>query len=186
MAETKRRPDAADRDDFDERDESEDTEQSEDRDDEERSGDSDTTDEGADDSKEGSDEDDSQQRPRTKQSDERRARLRQDRPRRKRRDDSERHGGNGGGKSKLKGPQAALSAAQQLVDLTGKEFEGIVGIAKADDGWTVEVEVLEMRRIPSTTDVLASYEVTVDRRGDLTGYQRKDRYVRGSAGEERR
>jgi len=82
--------------------------------------------------------------------------------------------------------QAAVEGAQQLVELTGKEFEGIVGISKDDDGtWTVQVEVLELRRIPSTTDVLAVYEVTVDGEGNLSGYHRSDRYVRGSAGEER-
>jgi len=81
--------------------------------------------------------------------------------------------------------QAALSGARQLVELTGKAFEGIVGITKDDGGWTVEVEVLEMRRIPSTTDVLAVYEMTLDGDGDLAGYRRADRYVRGSAGEER-
>lgn len=84
-----------------------------------------------------------------------------------------------------RGVQVALLGAQQLVDLTGKEFEGVVGIAKNDDGWTIQVEVLEMRRIPTTTDVLAVYEVTVDQSGELVGYRRVDRYVRGSAGEER-
>jgi hypothetical protein len=82
------------------------------------------------------------------------------------------------------GPRAALEGAQQLVDLTGKEFEGIVGLAKDDDGWTIQVEVLEMRRIPTTTDVLAVYDVNVDQSGALLGYRRVDRYVRGSAGEE--
>ncbi|MFC7494235.1 MULTISPECIES: gas vesicle protein [unclassified Nocardioides] len=94
-------------------------------------------------------------------------------------------GGSGGEQGAPRGAQVALVGAQQLVDLTGKEFEGIVGIAKDDDGWTIQVEVLEMRRIPTTTDVLAVYDVTVDQSGDLTGYRRVDRYVRGSAGEER-
>ena len=84
------------------------------------------------------------------------------------------------------GARAALMAAEQLVELTGKQFEGIVGISKTEDGWTAQVEILEMRRIPDTTDVLAVYEVSVDRDGDLLGYRRADRYTRGSAGEERR
>ena len=32
------------------------------------------------------------------------------------------------------------------------------------------VEVVELERIPNTTDVLGVYEVTVDKNGDLTGY----------------
>jgi hypothetical protein len=49
----------------------------------------------------------------------------------------------------------------------------------------VEVEVLEMQRIPSTTDVLAVYEVSLDASGELVGYERTARYVRGDAGEDR-
>lgn len=96
------------------------------------------------------------------------------------------NGGGDGGRGAPTGARAALLAAQQLVDLTGREFEGIVGISKTDDGWTAQVEILEMRRIPDTTDVLAVYEVTVDQSGDLVGYRRTDRYTRGSAGDDRR
>ncbi|MEW1952765.1 gas vesicle protein GvpO [Terrabacter sp. NPDC080008] len=98
---------------------------------------------------------------------ERRPRRRDERPRR------------------VNGPRAAALAATYLAELTGKEFEGIVGIRKSHDDWSVEVEVLEMRRIPSTTDVLAVYEVTVDEAGELVGYERRARYVRGDAREER-
>jgi hypothetical protein len=85
-----------------------------------------------------------------------------------------------------KATELAVQGARQLVDLTGKEFEGIAGFTRSDDGWKVQVEVLELRRVPTTTDVLAVYEVELDADGDLVGYSRKERYVRGSAGEERR
>ena len=80
--------------------------------------------------------------------------------------------------------RVATGAARQLLELTGKEPEGVVSISKDGDSWMVEVEVLELRRIPNTTDVLASYEVTVDTDGELIGYRRLRRYTRGSAGEE--
>ena len=64
----------------------------------------------------------------------------------------------------------AAEAARQLVELTGKEPEGVVGLDRSDDGWKVEVEVLEVSRIPNTTDVLAMYEVEVDGKGSLQGY----------------
>ena len=76
----------------------------------------------------------------------------------------------------------AAEAARQLVELTGKEPEGVVGLDRSDDGWKVEVEVLEVRRIPNTTDVLAMYEVEVDGKGSLQGYRRVRRYVRGVPG----
>lgn len=80
--------------------------------------------------------------------------------------------------------QVAASAARQLLELTGKESEGVTGLERTDDGWTVQVDVVELRRVPNTTDVLASYEVEVDRDGDLVGYLRVRRFVRGSAGED--
>lgn len=79
------------------------------------------------------------------------------------------------------GARIASEAARQLAELTDKEVEGITGLQKEDDGWRVEVELLELRRVPTTTDVLATYEVDVDTSGDLQGYRRTRRYVRGKA-----
>ncbi len=75
----------------------------------------------------------------------------------------------------------AAEAARQLAELTDEEVEGVTGLQKADDGWRVEVELLELSRVPTTTDVLATYEVDVDASGDLQGYRRTRRYVRGKA-----
>jgi Gas vesicle synthesis protein GvpO len=80
--------------------------------------------------------------------------------------------------------RVAAEALRQLAELTGKDAEGVVGLDRSDDGWTVEVEVVEVRRIPNTTDVLALYEVEVDGRGSLQGYRRVRRYVRGVPGED--
>ena len=85
---------------------------------------------------------------------------------------------------RLSGSKAAAAAARQLLDLTGREPEGITGLEPDDDGWKVQVEVLELRRIPETTDVLALYEVQVDADGELQGYRRLRRYTRGASGEE--
>ena len=80
--------------------------------------------------------------------------------------------------------QVAARAAQQLLELTGKGVEGVTGLERTDDGWNVHVEVVEVRRIPDTTDVLALYEVQVDEDGDLMGYRRLRRYARGVPGED--
>ena len=86
---------------------------------------------------------------------------------------------------KLAAPQVASRAAHQLLELTGRQAEGVTGLSRTDDGgWTVLVEVVEARRIPDTTDVLALYEVQVDNDADLLGYHRVRRYVRGKPGEE--
>jgi len=80
--------------------------------------------------------------------------------------------------------QIAADAARQLLELTGREAEGVTGLKKTEDGWQVEVEVVEVRRIPDTTDVLAIYQVDVDEDGQMEGYRRIRRYVRGSAGDD--
>ena len=90
-----------------------------------------------------------------------------------------------GARPKTSPARIAAAAIEQLAELTGKPSEGVVGIERNGDGdWVVEVEVLELRRVPNTTDVLARYRITADDQGDLTGYQRVRRYVRGTPGED--
>lgn len=48
-----------------------------------------------------------------------------------------------------------------------------------EGGWIIEVETVEDRRIPSSADILAIYEVEIDARGEMLAYQRTRRYMRG-------
>jgi hypothetical protein len=82
---------------------------------------------------------------------------------------------------KTPGIAIGAKAARQLLELTGRAAEGVTGLERTDDGWKVQVEVVEVRRIPDTTDVLALYEVDVDPRGELMGYRRLRRYSRGAS-----
>lgn len=85
----------------------------------------------------------------------------------------------------MTGPEAVKRARHHVRGLTGKEVEAVVGLEKDGDGWTVLVDVVELRRIPNTTDVLATYEVAIDTEGELNGCRRLHRYARGSTEEER-
>jgi hypothetical protein len=76
------------------------------------------------------------------------------------------------------GVQVARRAMQALAELVGCPAEGITGIRRNDDGWIVEVEVLEVERVPETTDVLASYEVEIDKDGEIVEFRRLRRYLR--------
>jgi gas vesicle protein GvpO len=76
-------------------------------------------------------------------------------------------------------PKAGQLAMRQIAELTGKQAEGITGVEPGEDGWIVGVEVVEDRRIPSSTDVLATYETEVDTDGELVSYRRVKRYGRG-------
>ncbi|MFI1016818.1 gas vesicle protein [Streptomyces sp. NPDC020965] len=70
-------------------------------------------------------------------------------------------------------------AGAQLAELTGRETESVSSFVRTEDGWSLEVEVLELARVPSTASLLACYEVTLDEQGELTGYRRIRRYERG-------
>jgi hypothetical protein len=82
----------------------------------------------------------------------------------------------------LSATRAARAGLHQIAELTGKKPEGVTGVEPADDGWVVGVEVVEDRRIPSSTDILAVYEADVDSEGELASYRRVRRYSRGSGG----
>jgi hypothetical protein len=74
---------------------------------------------------------------------------------------------------------AAQVALQQIATLTAKQPEGVTEIARTEDGWTVGVELVEDQRIPSSSDILATYETTIDADGELVSYRRVRRYARG-------
>jgi Gas vesicle synthesis protein GvpO len=76
------------------------------------------------------------------------------------------------------GVRFAQRAMDTLADLIGCPAEGITGIRRNDDGWIVEVEVLEVERVPETSDVLASYEVEIDDDGEIVEFHRLRRYLR--------
>jgi hypothetical protein len=76
----------------------------------------------------------------------------------------------------------ARAARSQLAELTGRVPESVLGLRKDDDGWKVMVEVVELSRVPNSTDLLGCYLATLDDDGELLGYERVRRYQRGQAG----
>ncbi|MFR0356154.1 gas vesicle protein [Streptomyces sediminimaris] len=79
-------------------------------------------------------------------------------------------------------PMEVLSQARaQLTELTGMAAETVSSFERTEDGWTLEVEVLELARVPDTMSLMASYQVDLDPEGQLTGYRRVRRYERGRA-----
>ena len=75
----------------------------------------------------------------------------------------------------------AHQARELLRSVRGVEAESVSGLTRTSNGWTVTLEVVELRRIPESTDVLASYEVELDGDGKLLGFERGRRYTRSQA-----
>ncbi|KMS82628.1 gas vesicle protein [Streptomyces regensis] len=72
-------------------------------------------------------------------------------------------------------------ARSQLAELTGLVPETVSSFEQTEDGWSLEVEVMEIARVPDTMSLMASYQVDLDPDGELTGYRRVRRYERGRA-----
>ena|SRR5579862_1488987 len=91
---------------------------------------------------------------------------------------------SGGGRrnGKLQAGDAARQAVRQIAELTGRSPETVLGLQRGDEGWKVTLELLELNRIPNSTDVLGCYVVSLDDEGELTGYERVGRYQRGQTG----
>ncbi|MER7775659.1 gas vesicle protein [Streptomyces sp. NPDC096191] len=79
-------------------------------------------------------------------------------------------------------PMEVLREARaQLAELTGMNAESVSSFEQTEEGWALEVEVLELERVPDTMSLMASYQVELDSEGQLTGYRRVRRYERGRA-----
>ena len=79
----------------------------------------------------------------------------------------------------LSAAEAGQEGLEQIAELIGKDPESVTGVMRSKGGWLITVEMLEDRRIPSSTDILATYEAELDGDGELIGYHRVRRYSRG-------
>lgn len=68
-----------------------------------------------------------------------------------------------------------------LRDLHGSDAESVSFVGRNGEGWVVGLEVVEVRRIPDSTDVLATYEVELDGDGGVLRFERTRRYSRSEA-----
>lgn len=101
-------------------------------------------------------------------------------------DESARVPDRGRARAGLSATDAAQAALHHITGMTGKSAEGIVSVRPDEDGWTVGVELLDARHIPSSSDTLALYEVEIDADGELKSYHRVARYSRARGGSEAR
>lgn len=76
----------------------------------------------------------------------------------------------------------AENAVQAFTALLGRPAYGVTGVRKTDDGgWSVLVDIVELERIPQSTNLMATYRVDVDQDGELVSYERLRRFTLGAA-----
>ena len=85
------------------------------------------------------------------------------------------------GRRSSSGAELARRIRDDLGDLLGVPTERVIGMRRDGDTWQATVEVLELRRIPETMDLLAVYQVSVDRRGEIESWERLGRYARSES-----
>ncbi|NTU78732.1 MAG: gas vesicle protein [Chloroflexales bacterium] len=76
-------------------------------------------------------------------------------------------------------PEIASKAKDQLSMLTGLKASTVSSLHHDTEGWHIVADLIELKRIPESADILATYEATLDEKGNLLSYQRTRRYTRG-------
>ena len=85
---------------------------------------------------------------------------------------------------RLSARDLTIAARETIEELTGYPPESVSGLQWDGETWLVTVDVCELERIPSTTDLLATYVVQLSDDGGLLGYKRTKRFQRSHAEEE--
>jgi hypothetical protein len=75
-------------------------------------------------------------------------------------------------------------AQEEFVRLGKTPANGITGLSKTEEGWTILLEALERKAIPDTMDVLGLYELRLDNEGNILGLDRKKLRKRGETKED--
>jgi hypothetical protein len=85
----------------------------------------------------------------------------------------------------LSAREAVETVRSDFPQLLGRPIESVLGVERDEDsGWQVTVQIVELERIPRSTDVLGAYAVNLDKEGELIGYRRRRRYNRSQADED--
>lgn len=73
------------------------------------------------------------------------------------------------------------TARREFEMITGRPVEAVSSVHRHDGGWTLCLEVVELRRVPDSTSILGTYETIVDADGSVIEYERTGRYYRNQA-----
>lgn len=75
-------------------------------------------------------------------------------------------------------------AKEELSRINGLEADRVSSVVNEPDGWHVTVELIELKRIPPSTDVIAAYDAVFAPDGALVSYHRSRRYLRDQMSED--
>ena len=85
-----------------------------------------------------------------------------------------------GDQLKLSARGAIEALRDSFSDVTGMKVEAVTGLSPDESGWKARLQVLEMQRIPPSSDVVAVYDVAIDGSGELVSFDQAARGRRDS------
>jgi hypothetical protein len=77
-----------------------------------------------------------------------------------------------------------VHAMKELSRISGLPADHVSSVLYEGGGWRVTVDLIELKRIPASTDVIAAYDAVFAPDGSLLSYQRRRRYMRDQMTEE--
>lgn len=75
--------------------------------------------------------------------------------------------------------QVVKGVKDDISVVTGFEALSVTSLEKGEDGWEGRVEVLELKRVPDTQDLIGVYDVSLNADGDLVSWDRVFTRVKG-------
>ncbi len=78
----------------------------------------------------------------------------------------------------MKAADVVVHAMKELAHISGLDADHVSSVACEPDGWHVTVDLIELKRIPASTDVIAAYDALFSPDGSLLSYHRRRRYFR--------
>jgi hypothetical protein len=85
----------------------------------------------------------------------------------------------------MRASDMVVHAMKELAHISGLEADHVSSVECEPDGWHVTVDLIELRRIPASTDVIAAYDAVFAPDGSLLSYHRRRRYFRDQMTEEK-
>jgi len=84
----------------------------------------------------------------------------------------------------MKPADVAFKVKVELSSLTGLVPDTVSSVERSEDDWKVTLEMVEMARIPNSSDLLGTYVTHTDGEGELLSYHRSRRYLRAESMED--
>jgi hypothetical protein len=72
-----------------------------------------------------------------------------------------------------------VKAREALELITGHKPENVIRCEKLPEGWSVQIEIMELKGRLADNDMMANYVIALDAKGEVESFERLSQYARG-------